>query len=826
MKMTLGLGLSQNTAGAVSASGPTITTPGSIDVSTFKIGTTQTITAGTATATGGGTVTYEVRHLSNGEVKSTSAAYAHVAADDTESGVAQWRAVETGGTNPGATSWQTVATGTITEQAPSNTVAPAVSGSTGLGDILSVTQGTWTGGGITYSYQWQRNGSDISGATASSYMIVQADDAASIRCVVTATNSGDAVSANSNAVTVDDFAAPSITGVPTISGTETQGSILTASAASTAGNPTPSRSWQWERNGSPISGATSATYTLQAADVGATLTVVQSETNTFGSDSAESAATGVISAGNSAPVISGVPTISGTATDGQTLTATAASVSGNPTPTRTWQWKRGGANISGATNSTYVLQAADIGSTITVEQTETNVAGSDSATSAATATVTGQQIAITSGPTFNGTDTISMSVNRAGTVYWMITSNATETAAAIIAGTGAIDSGSFAVTSGSNNDSIAYPNVPAGDYYLHIVADAATSPSPSSVDSTQYTFPSGDTTAPILSSATDAANGQTASTGSVSTDEGNGTLYWVVTTSATAPSAAQVKAGQDNTGTAADGDSGSQSVSATGVQNITPSGLTASTAYTTHFMHEDAASNQSTVASASGFTTASASGIAYVAQSTPPNDDTHPAASPLTLSYTPTASGNVLVLIAHIESAGTSRDTSIDAAGGQLPTWNSNTMQFGALGQSSRRHVGIYGLQAGTTSSADFSIAPTNGMRGASLICLEYSGVDTTTIFNALGTAFSTGDTITPALTTVDAGGHLVGAATWDAEGTASTVLTGTLRSEGASGAVAKDIRRIVADIAVASAGASENVSFNQTGNLSATAAIVELNPA
>ena len=44
--------------------------------------------------------------------------------------------------------------------------------------------------------------------------------------------------------------------------------------------------------------------------------------------------------------------------------------------------------------------------------------------------------------------------------------------------------------------------------------------------------------------------------------------------------------------------------------------------------------------------------------------------------------------------------------------------------------------------------------------------------------------------------------------------------------AVAKDIRRIVADIAVASAGASENVSFNQTGNLSATAAIVELKPA
>ena len=118
-------------------------------------------------------------------------------------------------------------------------------------------------------------------------------------------------------------------------------------------------------------------------------------------------------------------------------------------------------------------------------------------------------------------------------------------------------------------------------------------------------------TAPILSSATDAANGATASTGSVSTDEANGTLYWVATTSGTAPTAAQVKLGQDNSGTAATS-SGSQAVSGTGVQNTAGgSGLTASTAYTTHFMHEDAAGNQSTVASASGFTTAAASGTTY-----------------------------------------------------------------------------------------------------------------------------------------------------------------------------------------------------------------------
>ena len=115
---------------------------------------------------------------------------------------------------------------------------------------------------------------------------------------------------------------------------------------------------------------------------------------------------------------------------------------------------------------------------------------------------------------------------------------------------------------------------------------------------------SGDVTAPILSSPTDTANGPTAATGSVSTDEGNGTLFWVVSTSATAPTAAQVIAGQIHTGAAASA-AGSQTVSGTGVQNIAPSGLTASTAYWIHFAHRDAASNSSAVASGDGFTTAS-----------------------------------------------------------------------------------------------------------------------------------------------------------------------------------------------------------------------------
>jgi len=112
----------------------------------------------------------------------------------------------------------------------------------------------------------------------------------------------------------------------------------------------------------------------------------------------------------------------------------------------------------------------------------------------------------------------------------------------------------------------------------------------------------GDITAPILSSPTGVATGTTTANGTVSTDEGNGTLYWVVTQSATTPSTAQIQAGQNHLGAAAD-DNGSQAVSATGVQNVAGTGLTASTTYYFHYQHQDAATNDSTAMSSASFTT-------------------------------------------------------------------------------------------------------------------------------------------------------------------------------------------------------------------------------
>jgi hypothetical protein len=81
---------------------------------------------------------------------------------------------------------------------PVNTVAPSVSGTVGVNSTLTASPGTWTGDPTpTFSYQWQRGTSNISGATGSTYTAQLADIGSTLRCVVTATNIAGAVSANS-----------------------------------------------------------------------------------------------------------------------------------------------------------------------------------------------------------------------------------------------------------------------------------------------------------------------------------------------------------------------------------------------------------------------------------------------------------------------------------------------------------------------------------------------------------------------------------------------------------------------------------------------------
>jgi hypothetical protein len=147
---------------------------------------------------------------------------------------------------------------------PVNTVAPAVTGTATVGQTLTTTNGTWTGSPApTFTYQWQRVTTNISGATSSTYVLVVADVGNTIRCVVTATNPLGAASANSNATAA---VAATVPGAPTI-GTATKTGTTTATVAFTAP----------ASNG----GATITSYTATSSPDGVTGTLNQAGSGTI-----------------------------------------------------------------------------------------------------------------------------------------------------------------------------------------------------------------------------------------------------------------------------------------------------------------------------------------------------------------------------------------------------------------------------------------------------------------------------------------------------------------------------------------------------------------
>ena len=171
-------------------------------------------------------------------------------------------------TNSVGTSSASAASNSITTSAatspPVNTVAPVVSGTASFGSTLSTTNGTWTGTAtITFTYQWQRAGSNIGSATNSTYTLVAADVGNAIRCVVTGTNGVGNSSANSNATSTVVAVAP---GAPTI-GSATATGATTATVAFTAP----------ASNG----GATITTYTATSSPGNITGTLSQAGSGTI-----------------------------------------------------------------------------------------------------------------------------------------------------------------------------------------------------------------------------------------------------------------------------------------------------------------------------------------------------------------------------------------------------------------------------------------------------------------------------------------------------------------------------------------------------------------
>jgi hypothetical protein len=200
-------------------------------------------------------------------------------------------------------------TPSISAMPPSDSSPPTISGTPQDGRTLTADPGTWTGTApISYAYRWRRcdaggaNCADIPGATASTYALGADDVGKTIRVAVTASNaggSGTATSANTTAVAA---APPTNTSSATITGFPEDTRTLTADPGAWTGTAPITYAYQWRAcdsegaNCTDIPGATDATYTLTAADVGARIRVAVRASNATGSETSSSNASGTVSA--------------------------------------------------------------------------------------------------------------------------------------------------------------------------------------------------------------------------------------------------------------------------------------------------------------------------------------------------------------------------------------------------------------------------------------------------------------------------------------------------------------------------------------------------
>jgi hypothetical protein len=346
--------------------GGTVTSaPATLTVNTAPIVVTspanQTVTAGQTaifrvTATGTAPLAYQWYKDGTSIAGATSSTYITPATTSTDSGSHFTVTV----TNVVASVTGGPATLTV-NTAPAITTPPADETVTAG---QTATFGVTATGTAPLTYQWYKNGAQISGATSASYTTpATASGDSGAHFTVTVTNVAGTATGGPATLTVNT--------VPTITTpadeTVTAGQTATFSVTTTGTAPL---TYQWYKNGAQISGATSASYTTPATasgDSGAHFTVTV--TNVAGSATSGQATLKV----NTPPTIT-TPPASQTVIVGQTATFTVIATGTSPL---SYRWFKGGALISGATSSTYTTPAAVIGDnasqyTVTV----TNVAGS------------------------------------------------------------------------------------------------------------------------------------------------------------------------------------------------------------------------------------------------------------------------------------------------------------------------------------------------------------------------------------------------------------------------------------------------------------------
>jgi hypothetical protein len=292
------------------------------------------------------------------------------------------------------------AAGTGAGGAPAPSSIPAIVGAARAKTKLTSVPPT-AASGATFAYQWYRCDAEgshcasIHGATGSSYTTVAADATKTIGLTVQATVAGTTTPSYSSLL--GPIAAATATIVSNTqaapSGVAMQGQALTLTGGTWSAAAS-SFTYAWLRcnaNGricATIAGATAASYTPTADDVGHRLVASVTAKNATTTASALSIETAPIAA---LPVLANTvaPTVAGAEKVGQKLTAASGTWTGTAPIAFTYQWYRcdGAAahcsSIHGATAATYKLVTADGGKTVALTVTAKDSTGTKAAYAAA-----------------------------------------------------------------------------------------------------------------------------------------------------------------------------------------------------------------------------------------------------------------------------------------------------------------------------------------------------------------------------------------------------------------------------------------------------------
>jgi hypothetical protein len=280
--------------------------------------------------------------------------------------------------------------------APVAQALPTVGAAAREGQKLTGAQGTWSGSGIQYAFQWYRcdpagaHCKSIHGSTKTTYTQVAADVGNTLGLTVRATNAAGTTSAYSSLLgPVASKNSPLYASAqPTISGTPAPGQTLEVTTGSWSEHPS-GYAYRWQRcnaNGrlcSVVPGATASTYGVTTADVGhAVVAVVHAAVDGISQDGWSVGARVVAPPG---PANSARPTVAGEAIVGKQLTGAAGMWSGSGTIQYAYQWYRcdgAGAHCSsvhGSTKATYTEVQKDVGNTLGLTVRATDSAGKTSA---------------------------------------------------------------------------------------------------------------------------------------------------------------------------------------------------------------------------------------------------------------------------------------------------------------------------------------------------------------------------------------------------------------------------------------------------------------